>query len=134
MHGTPYKGFWYNIGAFWMLFDNRTETQNIGNTDFIILIQAAAVTEVWRASLRRFPGSLPTSGRSSRCNPSPGKGVVDASKSAPVPGISMADYHPLKLIAFSNVQFLTRIPESALLIPGTDRTLVAITRHSRHSF
>ena len=37
VHGTPYKGFWYDVGLFWMLFDNRTETQNISNTDFIIL-------------------------------------------------------------------------------------------------
>ncbi len=38
--------------------------------------------------------------------PEPGKGVVDASKAIPVPGISPKDYHPFKLIAFSNVQFL----------------------------
>ncbi len=41
VHGTPYKGFWYDVGAFWMIFDNRTESLNVdasgnpSNTDFI---------------------------------------------------------------------------------------------------
>jgi outer membrane receptor protein involved in Fe transport len=60
--------------------------------------------------------------------PEPGKGVVDASKSPPVPGVSMADYHPLRLIAFSNVQLLdAEYTESGLLVPGTNRTLVGNT-------
>jgi len=42
-----------------------------------------------------------------------------------VPGYSPKDYHPFKLIAFSNVQFLdAEFTESELLIPGTDRTIV----------
>ena len=46
----------------------------------------------------------------------------------PVPGVSPADYHPYKLIAFSNVQFLdAEFTESALLVPDTDRTLVGNT-------
>jgi Fe(3+) dicitrate transport protein len=36
VHGTPFKGFWYDVGLFWMEFQNRTETQNISNTEFII--------------------------------------------------------------------------------------------------
>jgi Fe(3+) dicitrate transport protein len=45
-----------------------------------------------------------------------------------VPGISLKDYHPLKLIAFSNVQFLdAEFTESALLIPGTNKTIVGNT-------
>ncbi len=27
VHGTPWRGFWYDVGGFWMLFDNRTETR-----------------------------------------------------------------------------------------------------------
>ena len=46
VHGTPYKGFWYDVGLFWMLFDNRTETQNISNTDFIILNTGSSVIVV----------------------------------------------------------------------------------------
>ena len=42
-----------------------------------------------------------------------------------MPGISPADYHPYKLIAFSNVQFLdAEFTESALLIPDTNKTIV----------
>jgi outer membrane receptor protein involved in Fe transport len=45
-----------------------------------------------------------------------------------VPGISLKDYHPLKLVAFSNVQFLdAEFTESTLLIPGTDKTIVGNT-------
>jgi hypothetical protein len=45
-----------------------------------------------------------------------------------VPGVLPTDYHPYKLIAFSNVQFLdAQFTESALLVPGTDRTLVGNT-------
>jgi hypothetical protein len=65
----------------------------------------------------------------------PGKGVVDASKAIPVPGVSPKDYHPLKLIAFSNVQFLdAEFTESALLIPGTTKQSSAIRQRSRRTF
>ena len=62
VHGTPYKGFWYDIGLFWMQFDNRTETQNISNTDFIIL-NTGSSRAPWfgRRTLLRFPCPLPTS-------------------------------------------------------------------------
>jgi Fe(3+) dicitrate transport protein len=124
VHGTPYKGFWYDVGLFWMLFDNRTETQNISNTDFIILNTGSTRN-------RGLEGELSYDFLAPFEHPpivevqaEPGKAVVDA-KSPPVPGVSMADYHPLKLIAFSNVQFLdATYTESALLIPGTDKTLV----------
>jgi len=60
--------------------------------------------------------------------PEPDKGVVDASKAIPVPGISPKDYHPFKLIAFSNVQFLdAEFTESELLIPNTNQTIVGNT-------
>ena len=37
VHGTPIKGLWYDLGLFWMEFDNRTETQFFTPTDFIIV-------------------------------------------------------------------------------------------------
>ena len=124
MHGTPFKGFWYDVGLFWMLFDNRTETQNISNTDFIILNTGSSrhrglEGELSYDFLARFQHPpVPQL-------PEPGKEVVDASKATPVPGISPADYHPYKLIAFSNVQFLdAEFTESALLIPDTNKTIV----------
>ncbi len=45
-----------------------------------------------------------------------------------MPGISPKDYHPFKLIAFSNVQFLdAEFTESELLIPNTNQTIVGNT-------
>jgi Fe(3+) dicitrate transport protein len=29
VHGTPFKGFWYDVGLFWMEFENRIESQGI---------------------------------------------------------------------------------------------------------
>ena len=103
-----------------MLFDNRTETQNISNTDFIILNTGSSrhrglEGELSYDFLARFQHPpVP------EMQPEPGKEVVDSSKGTPVPGISPKDYHPYKLIAFSNVQFLdAEFTESALLIPDT---------------
>jgi outer membrane receptor protein involved in Fe transport len=107
-----------------MLFDNRTETQNISNTDFIILNTGSTRNRGLEGELYydlMAPFEHPPI---VEVQAEPGKAVVDA-KSPPVPGFSIADYHPLKLIAFSNVQFLdATYTESALLIPGTDKTLV----------
>ena len=127
VHGTPYKGFWYDVGLFWMLFDNRTETQNISNTDFIILNTGSTrhrglEGELYYDFLAPFQHPpIPA------LQPEPYKTVVD-SKAAPAPGVLPTDYHPYKLIAFSNVQFLdAEFMESALLEPGEDRTIVGNT-------
>jgi Fe(3+) dicitrate transport protein len=128
VHGTPYKGFWYDVGAFWMLFDNRTETQNIGNTDFIILNTGSTrnrglegeLSYDFLAPFQHPPIPEP--------QPEPGKAVVDKDKVTLVPGVSPRDYHPYKLIAFSNVQLLdATYIESSLLVPGTNHTLVGNT-------
>ncbi len=37
VHGTPIKGLWYDVGLFWIEFDNRTETQSFSPTDFVIV-------------------------------------------------------------------------------------------------
>jgi Fe(3+) dicitrate transport protein len=128
VHGTPFKGFWYDVGAFWMVFDNRTETQNISNTDFIILNTGSSRHRGFEGELSydllapfQHP-PLPV------LPPEPGKGIVDASKGPPVPGILPTDYRPFKLILYSNVQFLdAEFTESMLLIPGTDETIVGNT-------
>jgi Fe(3+) dicitrate transport protein len=127
VHGTPYKGFWYDVGAFWMLFDNRTETQNIGNTDFIILNTGSSRNRGLEGELS-YDFLAPFQHPPIALQPEPDKGIVDKSKAIPVPGVSPMDYHPLKLIAFSNVQYLdAEFTESALLIPGTNKTLVGNT-------
>jgi Fe(3+) dicitrate transport protein len=111
-----------------MLFDNRTETQNISNTDFIILNTGSSRHRGLEGELSYdflAPFQHPPM---PEVQPESGKGVVDASKNTPVPGISLKDYHPLKLIAFSNVQFLdAEFTESTLLIPNTDKTIVGNT-------
>ena len=127
VHGTPDKGFWYDVGLFWMLFDNRTETQNIGNTDFIILNTGSSRNRGLEGELS-YDFLAPFQHPPIALQPEPDKGIVDKSKAIPVPGVSPTDYHPLKLIAFSNVQFLdAEFTESALLIPGTNKTLVGNT-------
>ncbi len=37
VHGTPVNGLWYDVGLFWIEFENRTETQAFTPTDFIIV-------------------------------------------------------------------------------------------------
>ena len=40
VHGTPLTGLWYDVGLFWMEFDNRTENQFLNpgvNTDTILV-------------------------------------------------------------------------------------------------
>jgi hypothetical protein len=113
VHGTPYKGFWYDIGLFWMLFDNRTETQNIGNTDFIILNTGSSRNRGLEGELS-YDFLAPFQHPPIALQPEPDKGIVDKSKAIPVPGVSPMDYHPLKLIAFSNVQYSTRNLRKAL--------------------
>ena len=107
VHGTPFKGFWYDVGAFWMLFDNRTETFNTSNTDFIILNSGSSrhrgfEGEVYYDFLARFQHApAPES------TPEPGKGVVDGKdKQVQVAGASPRDFHPFQLIVFSNAQYL----------------------------
>lgn len=36
VHGTPLPGLWYDVGLFWMEFENRTETQQLNSAEFII--------------------------------------------------------------------------------------------------
>jgi Fe(3+) dicitrate transport protein len=110
VHGTPYKGFWYDVGAFWMIFDNRTESFNLpgNNVDFIILNTGSS-------RHRGFEGELsydflalfqhPPVPEAPEPKDFSAKNVVD-SKATAVPGVSLADYHPLKLILFSNAQYL----------------------------
>jgi Fe(3+) dicitrate transport protein len=105
VHGTPFKGFWYDVGLFWMEFDNRTETRQFSPIDFIIVNTGSTrhrglEGELSYDFLARFqhPPLVTT-------QPEPGKDVKDA-KVAAVPGVPIEGFHPLQLIAFSNVQFL----------------------------
>ncbi|HZE13070.1 MAG TPA: TonB-dependent receptor plug domain-containing protein, partial [Chthoniobacterales bacterium] len=39
VHGTPIKGFWYDVGLFWMQFENRTESINVGGSSTLFFVQ-----------------------------------------------------------------------------------------------
>ena len=39
VHGTPIKGFWYDVGLFWMEFENRTENVNVGGSSTLFFVQ-----------------------------------------------------------------------------------------------
>ncbi len=105
VHGTPYKGFWYDVGLFWMEFDNRTETRQFSPIDFIIVNTGSTrhrglEGEVSYDFLAQFQHPPLVTVQSE-----PNKAVIDP-KAEPVPGTRSDDFHPLQLIAFSNVQFL----------------------------
>ena len=131
VHGTPFKGFWYDVGAFWMEFDNRTESMNVdaqgnpSNTDFVIENTGSTrhrgfEGEVYYDFLARFQHP-PVPERS----PEPSKDSADT-KAPSVPGVSLADYHPFKFMLFSNAQYLdAEFTESDLdQPPALNKTLV----------
>jgi Fe(3+) dicitrate transport protein len=127
VHGTPYKGFWYDIGAFWMIFDNRTESSNVdinnqpSNTDFVILNTGTTRNRGFEGELSYdflAPFQHPPVPEAPEPKDYSAKNVVD-SKATPVPGVSLADWHPLKLIVFSNAQYLDAVyTDSSLREPG----------------
>lgn len=116
VHGTPIKGLWYDIGAFWMEFDNRTETVNTSNVDFII-------NNTGCTRHRGFEGEIsydflaPFQREFEPAEPDPKSSSKDMPMRPP--------YHPLQLIVFSNVQYLdAEFTDSSLIIPALGRTYV----------
>jgi Fe(3+) dicitrate transport protein len=129
VHGTPFKGFWYDVGLFWMQFDNRIETQpappgpgvnpnldtiavNTGSTrhrglegevayDFLAPFQQEAIASV-------------TDPKDSKDS----KNILHAK----------TDWHPLQLIVFTNVQVLdaefTDSLQFATIAPGVTKSFV----------
>ena len=128
VHGTPFKGFWYDVGLFWMEFNNRTETQNIpgSNTETIIVNSGSSrhrgfegeLSYDWLARFQH-PAIAP--------EPETGKNVVDGKDHKTiVPGTTAADFHPWRLITFSNVQFLDAVftESDTPRFPGDTQNLV----------
>jgi Fe(3+) dicitrate transport protein len=124
VHGTPIKGFWYDVGLFWMEFSNRTEQQPVpgSNVDFVL-------TNTGNTRHRGFEGEISydlLSPFQTELAPEPeakdGKTVVDG-KQTPIPGGLREHVHPFQLIVFSNVQFLdAEFTESSLLLPLPNNT------------
>jgi hypothetical protein len=101
---TPFKRFWYDVGLFWMEFDNRTEARQF--SPIFIIVNTTSTRprglegELLYDFLARFqypPVNVTESGSD--------KSVINA-ETARVPGMSPADFHPLRLVALSNAQFL----------------------------
>jgi len=104
VHGTPFRGFWYDVGLFWMDFDNRTETRQFSTTEFVIVNTGSTrhrglEGELSYDFLARFQHP-----------PAPQPILVDEKNTigknlVPVPG-AIEKFRPLQLVVFSNVQFL----------------------------
>ncbi len=100
VHGTPFKGFWYDVGLFWMEFENRTETQ--GQTQFDTFIVNSGSTrhrgfegEIAYDFLAPFQQEIAPTNTTTTKDAKSSKDVTVA-PSTP----------PLQLIVFGNLQVL----------------------------
>jgi Fe(3+) dicitrate transport protein len=124
VHGTPIKGFWYDVGLFWMQFENRTENVNVGGSSTLFFVQNTGNTrhrgveaEVSYDLLAPFQTEI-----------TPASVTTDSKSSNKDVSVAPPPSHPLQLIVFSNFQYLdAEFTESALLVPGTTRTFVGNT-------
>ena len=120
VHGTPIKGFWYDVGLFWMEFENRTENVNIAGSNTLFFVQNTGNTR-HRGVEAEFSYDLLAPFQTEI---TPASVTADSKSSSK--DVSVAP--PLQLIVFSNVQFLdAEFTESELLVPGTTRTFVGNT-------
>ena len=117
VHGTPIKGLWYDVGLFWMEFSNRTESQNVSTTDFIIVNTGntrhrGLEAELSYDLLAPFQQDI-----------APAPDSKSLSKDMPVPPIVS---HPLQLVVFTNIQLLdAEFTESTQIVPNSGgRTFV----------
>jgi Fe(3+) dicitrate transport protein len=117
VHGTPIKGFWYDVGLFWMEFSNRTETQNLSNTEFIIQNSGntrhrGVEAEFSYDLLAPFQHDIVP--ETVRADAKSNKDI-----SAPAPS------RPLQLIVFSNFQYLdAEFTESQQIVAATGQSFV----------
>jgi Fe(3+) dicitrate transport protein len=119
VHGTPIKGFWYDVGLFWMEFSNRTENQAQSTIDFVIVNTGNTRHRGLEAEfsydlLAPFqPDITPAS-------------VTTDAKSGKDVSVAPAPSHPLQLIVFSNIQLLdAEFTESTQIVPNSGgRTFV----------
>jgi Fe(3+) dicitrate transport protein len=117
VHGTPVKGFWYDVGLFWMQFENRTENINVPGSNTLFFVQNSGNTR-HRGVEAEFSYDLlaPFTAELTPVTTDPKSG-----KDATPPPLS----HPLQLIVFSNFQYLdAEFTESEVLVPTTTHTLV----------
>ncbi len=122
VHGTPVKGLWYDVGFFWMEFDNRTESFNVtnaagnANVDFIVLNTGSSRHRGFEGEIS-YDFLAPFQHQWTAPEPD----AKSSAKDMVAPPVS----HPLQLIVFSNIQLLdAEFTDSSLVVPATGRTLV----------
>lgn len=124
IHGTPIKGLWYDVGLFWMEFENRTESVNVGGSSTLFFVQNTGNTR-HRGIEAEFSYDL-LAPFQTEITPAPA--TTDSKASSKDVSVAPPPSHPLQLIVFSNFQYLdAEFTESALLVPGTTRTFVGNT-------
>jgi Fe(3+) dicitrate transport protein len=118
VHGTPFKGFWYDVGLFWMEFDNRIETRAdpLGGPFDTLAFNSGStrhrgfegeVSYDFLAPFQNDLSAVTTDAKDSKDGKTMEKEVV-------------APRRPLQLIVFSNVQLLdAEFTDSTQIIPGS---------------
>jgi Fe(3+) dicitrate transport protein len=120
VHGTPIKGLWYDVGLFWMEFSNRTESQNVTTTDFIIVNTGNTRHRGFEAEfsydlLAPFQPEI-----------APVTTTADPKSSNKDVAVAPPPSRPLQFIVFSNIQLLdAEFTESTQIVPNSGgRTFV----------
>lgn len=125
IHGTPIKGFWYDVGLFWMEFANRIETRAAtgpGVTPFDTIAVNTGNTrhrgfegEVSYDFLAPFQTEIAADTTTTKDAKASSKDVAPVSEPS----------RPLQFIVFSNLQVLdAEFTDSVQIIPGTTSTFV----------
>ncbi|MEP6821722.1 MAG: TonB-dependent receptor plug domain-containing protein [Chthoniobacterales bacterium] len=126
VHGTPIKGFWYDVGLFWLEFDNRTETRSVvgANPGDTFLVNTGSTRH------RGFEGEASYDLLAPFQNDL-GPAVIDGKsdgKSTAKEVYNPAPLRPYQLIVFGNAQVLdAEFTDSTQIVPMTTRTFVGNT-------
>jgi Fe(3+) dicitrate transport protein len=123
VHGTPFKGFWYDVGLFWMQFDNRIETQPAPPGPGVNPNLDTIAVNTGNTRHRGFEGEVaydflaPFQTEISSVTSDP---KADAKDGKSVAKEVVAPRAPLQFIVFGNVQLLdAEFTDSAQIIPGS---------------
>jgi Fe(3+) dicitrate transport protein len=123
VHGTPLKGLWYDVGLFWMEFDNRIETRAApGGGPFDTIAVNSGNTRH-----RGFEGEVAYDilAPFQQFSPVPVADVESDGKSVAKEVSNPEPVRPFQLIAFANLQLLdAEFTDSQQIVPGTTHTFV----------
>lgn len=123
VHGTPIKGLWYDVGLFWLEFDNRIETRSDPNGGPFDTLSFNSGNSRHRGFEGEFSYDLLAPFQNDLA-----PAVFDAKsdvKSMAREVYNPAPSRPYQLIVFSNLQLLdAEFTDSAQIVPGTTRTFV----------